>query len=109
MAVSLTGCNCVRTTSDCLLSLAACDKAICPCFAANLCQSTSFDCYTRANVVNNENYQDAFAFQVDRPKCARIGHGAYIHKDIEIDIDKVIDHLALKNRRLQLRQATNSQ
>jgi len=28
---------------------------------------------------------------------------AYIHKDIHIDIEKVIDHFALKNRRLQLR------
>lgn len=28
---------------------------------------------------------------------------AYIHKDIPIDINKVIDHFALKNRRLQLR------
>ena len=65
-------------------------------FTSCFCNSTSLDSYTWENVLSHENSDDLPVFQVDKQYMQGLAM-AYIHKDIPIDIHKVINYFALKS------------
>ena len=89
--------------SDCLLALAACNQAFYPHIHALLQISASLPVST----ATPERTFSAVKI-IKTYLCSKLTDEnmqgfvmAYIHNDIPIDIDKVIDHFALKNWRLQ--------
>ncbi len=90
--------------SNCLLALAACDKAFYPHIHkllqifASLPVSTATPERTFSAMKILKTYLRSRLTDENMQGLSM----AYIHKDISVDIDKVIDHFSLKNRRLQL-------
>jgi hAT family C-terminal dimerisation region len=90
--------------SNCLLALAACNKTFYPHIHvllqifASLPVSTATPERTFSAMKILKTYLRSRLTDENMQGLSM----AYIHKDIHIDIEKVIDHFALKNRRLQL-------